>query len=127
MNNKFEGIFPLFLNFNNTLYDFFGEFSPYLGKFSVGAAYGILIGTFLHFFGKYIFRSIIYGGITIWILYLSKFINIQKDNISLFFGIDKNFSFSVIFHKLLSVYGFEFISFIISFLFIHVILKKYSK
>jgi hypothetical protein len=85
--NHFEGMFPLFVEFNMSLYQLFNHAPGYIGKLFVGAFYGIIFGFLLAFWRKEIFHNTLIVFSSLWILTFINCITIEWKQIFFLLGI----------------------------------------
>jgi hypothetical protein len=94
--NTFKGLFPLFKEFNNGLYQLFAAAPVYIGKFFVGLFYGLLIGFIFSFWKDELFKNSIIIGSTIWILSLFDCVTINWDTIYRIIGYSGSITYKMI-------------------------------
>lgn len=86
----FAGIFPLFVEFNRSLYDLFSYTPSYMGKLFVGAFYGIILGFLFSFWKNEIIYNSILVSSSLWVLSFFNCITIKWNQIFFILGISGN-------------------------------------
>jgi hypothetical protein len=85
--NNFLGMFPLFIDFNTSLYELFSHAPNYIGKIFVGLFYGIILGFLISFWRNEITYNAILLSSSLWILSFLNCITIEWEQIFFLLGI----------------------------------------
>ncbi len=85
--SNFDGMFPLFIEFNKSLYDLFLYAPFYVGKLFVGAFYGIILGFLFGFWRNEIIYNAILVSSSLWVLTFLNCITIEWQQIFFILGI----------------------------------------
>jgi hypothetical protein len=84
---NFSGVFPLFVEFNQSLYELFSHAPIYVGKFFVGVFYGIILGFLFAFWRNEIIYNSILVSSSLWVLSFFNCITIEWKHIYFLLGI----------------------------------------
>jgi hypothetical protein len=85
--SNFCGMFPLFVDFNNSLYNLFSHAPIYVGKFFVGGFYGIVLGFLFSFWRNEIIHNSVLLSSSLWIMSFFNCITIEWKHIFFLLGI----------------------------------------
>ena len=85
--SNFVGMFPLFIEFNKSLYDLFSYAPLYIGKLFVGGFYGIILGFLFTFWRNEIIYNRILLFSSLWLLSFLNCITLEWKQIFFLLGI----------------------------------------